>query len=330
MKFGVRIPSFAWPELTYEGSASLLEYCRRIEDLPFSDIWALDHLLHSPALYGVSWMDPMIVLASAAQVTERVGLGTSALVMPLRHPVLLAKEIATIQHLSNGRFILGAATGWDEKEFEALGVRLKERGKRTDEVLELTMRLLSEEDVTYDGTFSSVSHVTIYPRCPMPPPLWVAGGSLGHAPETPDKPYIAPGVLRRIARAEGWMSRSSGSDAAMVEADWAAIQDHLRQQGRDPASLTFAHTQFVHIVEAKSEDEALEQQLPLLFRVMGTHRTRQELASSYLVGTIDEVHRRVRDLARAGLQYLILTPVSGDTAQLDLLVKHLVLPFAHS
>lgn len=328
MKFGVRVPSFAWPDLTFANADTLLDYCRRVEDLPFCDIWALDHLLVASALYGVSWLDPLIVLSAIAPITTRVGLGTSALVLPLRHPVLLAKDIATLQHLSQGRFIFGVATGWDEKEFQALGIPLKERGRRTDEILDLTMRLLTEEDVSYSGRFYQLDGVTIYPRLPEPPPVWVAGGSLGHAPETPDKPHIAPAVLRRIARAQGWMSRSSGSDVAMIEADWKVVQTYLRDAGRDPASIVFAHTQFVHIVESSSEQDALDEQIPHFVRIMGTHRTQQELAASYLLGTVEQIQRRVGELAQAGLQYMILTPVSEDPGQLDLLVKHLIEPFS--
>ena len=95
---------------------------------------------------------------------------------------------------------------------------LKERGARLDEGLEVIRRLLSEESVTHHGRFYHLDDVSMEPRPPQPVPVWIAGGSLGHAPETPDKPFIAPRVLDRIARADGWMSRSSGSDTAMVKA----------------------------------------------------------------------------------------------------------------
>ncbi len=327
MRFGVRVPSFSWPELNFDDASKLLDYCRRVEDLPFEDIWVIDHLLAASALYGVSWLDPMAFLSTVAAVTDRVGLGTAAMVLPLRHPVLLAKEIATLGMLSHGRFRFGIATGWDEKEFASLGLSLRDRGARTDEVLELTMLLLTQPNVSYEGRFYRVEDVTIYPTLPEPPQLWVAGGSLGHAPETPDKPFIAPAVLGRIARAHAWMSRSSGSDASMVAADWQTIQDYLQSRGRDPSSLTFAHTQFVHLVEAPSDEEALAEQLPHFIRVMGTHRNQEELSASYLVGTIDRIQERVAGLADAGLEYMIVTPVSNEIDQLDLICKHLVEPF---
>jgi probable F420-dependent oxidoreductase len=326
MNFGLRIPSYAWPKVSPENADAFRDYCRRADSAPFEDLWVIEHLLVAPAVYGVSWLDPFVTLALAAGVTERVGLGTAALVLPLRHPVLLAKEIASLQALSRGRFIFGVATGWDEKEFDVMGVPLKERGKRTDEALDTISRLLTEEEVTFEGRFFRFDRITIHPRV-APPPLWVAGGSLGHAPETPDKPYIAPGVLRRILRADGWMCRSSGSDVEMVRKDWQEVRGFLQENGRDPNTLTFGHTQFVHLVETTKTEEALEEQIPHFIRVMGTHRTEEDLRASYLLGTVEEIQGRIAELADIGLEYLIITPVANEPAQVELISKHIVEPF---
>ncbi len=327
MKFGLRLPSYAWPDATYEQVGRLGAYARQAETAGFDSLWVIEHLLASPALYAVAWHDPLAVLAHVAAVTEWVRLGTAILVLPLRHPAIVAREVLTLDFLSGGRFILGAGTGWDEQEFATVGVPLKERGARLDEGLEVIRRLLSEESVTHHGRFYDLDEVSMAPRPPKPPQVWIAGGSLGHAPETPDKPYIAPKVLERIGRADGWMSRSSGSDAGMVKADWIVVQDYLRGIGRDPATLTFAHTQFVHISEAPTRDKAIAEQGPFFTRVMGTQRSFEDLAASYLLGTIDDVQRRIADLAAVGLQELIITPVTDDPRQLDLLATHVVAPF---
>lgn len=328
MRFGLRIPSYAWTDLTYDQSRQLLDYCRRIDALPFEDIWVIDHLLVSKGVYGVSWIDSMTMLAAAAGVTEQVGLGTAALVLPLRHPVVLAKEIASLHQLSAGRFRFGVAVGWDPAEFEAVGIPLKERGKRTDEALDLIERLLGQEEVTFEGRYWSVRDLTIYPRVPDSPQLWVAGGTLTHAPDTPDKPYIARGVLDRILTADGWMARSSGSDPGDVKNDWEAVQDHLVANDRDPATLTFGATQFLHVVEDASRDVALAEQMPHFLAVMGEHRTDDDLQASYLTGTIDDMQATIAGLSDAGLEYLILTPLINDAAQLELIVRHIVEPFS--
>ncbi len=328
VRFGLRIPSYAWPGISYDDSRQLLDYCRRVEAHRFEDIWVIDHLLVSKGVYGVSWMDSLVMLAAAAGVTERVGLGTAALVLPLRHPVVLAKEIASLHQLSGGRFRFGVAVGWDPDEFDAIGVPLRERGKRTDEALELIRRLLTEESVTFDGQFWQVKDLTMYPRIPDLPPIWVAGGTLTHAPDTPDKPYIAPGVLRRISAADGWMARSSGSDPGDVKDDWQAVQDHLISIGRDPDTLTFGATQFLHVVESASADQALEAQMPHFLAVMGEHRTSEDLQASYLTGTVEDMQETVAGLQAAGLEYLILTPLTNDPDQLELISRHVVEPFS--
>lgn len=326
--FGLRIPSYAWPDLDTQQSRALLDYCRRIDGMPFADIWVIDHLLVSKGVYGVSWIDSMTMLAAAAGVTERVGLGTAALVLPLRHPVVLAKEIASLHMLSGGRFRFGVAVGWDPAEFDAVQVPLRERGRRTDEAMEIIDLLLTQENVSFEGQYWQFGDVTIYPRVSTTPDIWVAGGTLTHAPDTPDKPYIAKGVLNRIMKADGWMARSSGSDPEDVRADWIAVQTHLTSKGRDPASLVFGATQFQHVSEAASTELAVQEQMPLFAAVMGDHRTTADLQASYLTGTIDDIQETIGGLQAAGLRYLILTPLTSTPAQLDLIVKHIVEPFS--
>lgn len=328
LRFGLRIPSYAPPGLDYRQTRDLLDYCRRTDELPFDDLWVIDHLLVSKGVYGVSWLDALSTLSAAAGVTQRVGLGTAALVLPLRHPVILAKEVASLQMLSGGRFRFGVAVGWDPDEFAATGIPLQERGRRTDEALYLIRLLLTKENVTFAGRFWQVENVTIFPRVPELPQVWIAGGTLTHAPDTPDKPFIAPGVLDRILGADGWMARSSGSDPGDVQSDWLVVKDHLLANGRDPSTLTFGATQFLHVVEEPNREEALAQQLPRFHEIMGNHRTDPDLKASYLTGTIDDMQGTVAALGAAGLQYLILTPLVDDPRQLELITKHIVEPLA--
>jgi alkanesulfonate monooxygenase SsuD/methylene tetrahydromethanopterin reductase-like flavin-dependent oxidoreductase (luciferase family) len=102
LTFGVWLPTYAWADAGPEHVRSLAESIRRCEEYGF-DIWVIDHLLTAPGLYDVAWLEPLNVLAYAAALTQRVRLGTGILVLPVRHPVLLAKEIGTLCHLSQGR-----------------------------------------------------------------------------------------------------------------------------------------------------------------------------------------------------------------------------------
>src|SRR5215469_1249957 len=112
MRFGVWLPSFAWPgENAWEPVDSLREWCT-IADGAGLDIWAVDHLLVGAGLYGASWLEPMETLSFAAALSRRVKIATGILVLPVRNPVLLAKEIASLQVLSDQRFALGVGPGW--------------------------------------------------------------------------------------------------------------------------------------------------------------------------------------------------------------------------
>jgi alkanesulfonate monooxygenase SsuD/methylene tetrahydromethanopterin reductase-like flavin-dependent oxidoreductase (luciferase family) len=118
--------------------------------------------------------------------------------------------------------VLGVAPGWDEHEFQTLGMRLRERGRRTDEMLAALTRLLTERDVSFAGDFYRFESVTIEPRLSRFPELWVGGGSKLLTPLSPDKPSIVPPVLARIAAADGWLSRAAGTQQ-MVKDDVRAV-----------------------------------------------------------------------------------------------------------
>jgi len=128
-----------------------------------------DHLLRARDMYAITWLEPMATLSFAASITERVTLGPGVLLLPLRNPAVLAKEIATLQALSENRFIFGVGTGHYAPELAAAGAKISERGKRTDEVLELVKRLVAGEAVTYQGAHFKLDDVTIEPSTrPLP------------------------------------------------------------------------------------------------------------------------------------------------------------------
>ncbi len=145
-RFGVFLPSYIWEGDGPERARGIKSFARRVEELGFDSLFITDHLLAARRFYSVNWLEPLTTLAVAAGATEHVRLGTSILIMPLRNPVLLAKELATLQFLSDDRVILGAGVGWNDAEYEAVGVHKSERGKRTDEMLDIMMPLLEGRD----------------------------------------------------------------------------------------------------------------------------------------------------------------------------------------
>jgi hypothetical protein len=131
---------------------------RMAEDLGFDSVWIPDHIVAPRAVeerYGPVYYDAMAVLAYLAGITRRVRLGTTVLVVPSRHPVVLAKQVASIDQLSHGRVILGIGVGLARAEFDLLKVAFSERGPRTDEALQLMQALWTQDAPRFEGTYSS-------------------------------------------------------------------------------------------------------------------------------------------------------------------------------
>ena len=128
----------------------------------------------SPLFY-----DPVVTLSYVAAVTERVRLGTTVLVLPMRHPLPLAKELATLHNLSDGRLILGAGVGWLEPEFAALGVPFKERGRRMDEGIAMMRAVWTQDPVTFEAKYipAKIVDMTMTPLPISHIPLWIGGSS---------------------------------------------------------------------------------------------------------------------------------------------------------
>lgn len=170
--------------LPQAGPAASGESMRRsavlAEELGFADVWVSDHLVvptgvpYPPSAYV---FEPFTALTWVAASTNRVGLGTTVLVLPMRNPLVVAKSVASIDQLSGGRFILGTAAGWLEAEFDALGVPFDERGPRTDEAIEILRRCWTDDHITAEFPVHGARFASI--RCKPQParavPLWIGG-----------------------------------------------------------------------------------------------------------------------------------------------------------
>jgi len=170
--------------LPQAGPAASGEAMRRAavlsEDLGFADVWVSDHLVvptgaeYPPSAYV---FEPLTALAWVAACTSRVGLGTTVLVLPMRNPLVVAKTVASIDQMSGGRMILGAAAGWLEAEFDALGVPFAERGARTDEAIEILRRMWTDDHITAEFPVHGSRFVSMRAK-PQPVghvPIWIGG-----------------------------------------------------------------------------------------------------------------------------------------------------------
>jgi alkanesulfonate monooxygenase len=273
-------------------------------------------------MYAYTWIEPLTTLAFAAAVTKKVTLGTGVLLMPLRQPVLLAKTIASIQQMSNNRFILGAGTGWYPPEMFAMGTQPKERGKRTDEGLDIVRRLLSGEELTYEGDYYELDNVHVEPS-PVPLPVWVGGGSQVSGEQSVERPELHPRVKARIADADGWFSRPSAQPQQVAD-DWKLVHDALVEKGRNPDDVVIAHGQWLHLTEEDAPTAARAIQHRVAAEVLGDGRDEEHLERSYLFGTLDEVVRQCQERVDVGVEHLIIHPYTDDPAQVELWGKELL------
>src|SRR5215469_842505 len=204
MKFGIHLPH-AGEQAT---PALIRRHAIRAEALGFEDVWVSEHIIVPRKEFPRSplFHDPVLTLTWVAAVTERVRLGTSVLVLPMRHPLPLAKELATLHNLSGGRLILGAGVGWLEPEFAALGAPFHERGRRMDEGIALMRAVWTQDQVTFSTRFipAEITDMTMTPLPIAPIPLWIGGNS-------------DAALKRTIRLADGWHgSRETPEQAAGI------------------------------------------------------------------------------------------------------------------
>jgi len=262
----------------------MLDNVRRVERLGFDAIWSGDHIImYSPI------MDVMTVLASFATITTRVKIGTAVYLMPLRHPVATAKQVASLDILSGGRFMFGVGVGGEiAREFEAVGVPVYERGRRTDEGLEILTRVLSQEHVTYEGRYYQLRDVTLVPRPQQQPypPIWVGGRS--------------DAAIRRAARyASGWLGYLVSSHRLREAVH--QIQDLAPTYGRHPADMQGGMLLFTTI--AKDYDTAKQMAIAHLSRRY--NQPFENLVDRYCaLGTPEQCLEKIQAYIDAGMSNL--------------------------
>ncbi len=191
MRVGVHLPQYG----RVSGAESITRAARHAEALGFSDLWVSDHIVHPTAQSYPSphLFDPLVTLTWAAASTQRIGLGTSVLVVPTHNPLELANSLASLDALSGGRVTVAVGVGWSEVEYRALGYDFHNRGRRLDETIDLFRRVWSEDPVSFHGEFTSFDDLRILPKPHHPIPIWIGGSS-------------EPAYRRAAARGDGYQA----------------------------------------------------------------------------------------------------------------------------
>lgn len=234
MRIGITLPNMgpsANPEAVVAGA-------RRAEALGYDSVWAIDRMLYPvrprtpypaspdgrlPDFYRAV-LEPLSSLTFAAAHTERIGLGTSILDIPFYNPVVLARQLTTLDVLSKGRLRLGFGLGWSEDEFEAVGVPMKERGARADELLRCLRAIWTTDPVSFEGRFFRLAPSIIGPKPVQKPhpPFYLAA--------------FVPAAMRRAAtQADGWFPHGVPLDALPEKIE--ELRAMGREAGRADADL---------------------------------------------------------------------------------------------
>lgn len=230
MKLAVEFPSISYRE----GPAAIVKLAKGIEEIGYDQLDVYDHVVMGYDIEGreksfypaqMPIIEAFMMLSYAAAVTERIGLGTEVLVLPQRQPTLVAKQVSSLDTLSNGRVRLGVGVGWQASEYEALGENFKTRGQRMDECIELLRTYWRDERVNFKGKAYTAKAMAMEPKPPQGGdlPVWIGGNT--------------PPAFRRVGKfGDGWLA-SQVSDAEFAKRAMDAIREAALIAGRDPETI---------------------------------------------------------------------------------------------
>lgn len=287
MKFGIGIPTcregltlpapFATP-------SQIVELTQKAEKLGYDSVWADDHIMvtegmHLGSKVPPNWYDPMITLGAAAATTSRIRLCVGVICVPFRNPIIMAKQAATLDQISNGRFGLGWGLGRrDEYEHFNTEAGKVHRGRLTVEIMESVYRLFTEDHVTYEGEYIKFRDVSLYPKpVQSPPSIYIAG-------ETEDTP-------NRVASWASGQLMSMLSSSRPIPERLELLRKSLEEHGRKFSDVdkTVVIVQNVN----KSHEKAVE---AFKKSVIGTHVKPERMVKvvgDNAIGTPDEVAEKV-------------------------------------
>ena len=301
-QFGVSLPTIGMGD-----PQAIRLVAEQSEAAGLDSVWAADHIVlptatSSPYPYsaggeflippGMPFMDQFTSLSYVAGITSRIRLGTAVTLLPLRHPLAVAKTVATLDVLSGGRAILGVAAGWLEEEFAALGLDFATRGRMLDEGLAVLREIWTKPVASHHGEFYAFDDVAAYPQPSQSPlPIWVGGHT--------------PPVMRRAARlGDMWLPPLYGTSPSQLSESFARVREIAEEAGRGPNAVGLALRVLVDLREEPdlTGPEKRGAVLGPAERVTETLAAYQEIGVQHFVmlpqaRTLDDVQRTVAMLA---------------------------------
>ena len=316
MRLGVNVPNFG----PGTSPGVLRSWAQTVEGLGFDLLMVSDHIAVTPDVaeqYPAPFYEPFTTLAWLAGITSRVRLGTTVLIVPYRHPLLIARMAANLNQLSGGRLVLGVGAGWNEDEHEAYGIPLpplKERFDRLEEGIAVIKALWTGGPVDFEGRFYRLHGAAAYPRPvqrPAPPLLIGGDGEIR--------------LLRIVARDAGeWNSHAPGPDAYRLKR--AKLEEHCRAVGRNPDAIHRSWMGGVLIArnggELAEKGRWMQSFLAALRDVRPDGAPDELRRRSWIVGTPDQVASQLDAWSAVGVERVMFQWYNLDDLDgLDLLAQ---------
>lgn len=305
--FGVAARNFtAYPEMP--DARQLVDYGVFVEQLGYDSVWVWDHML-----LGVEpnfpIIDSLTVLTAIAARTDTIKLGTGILVLTLRNPIVLAKQLSSMDQLSQGRLIMGMASGWYKREFDAVGVPFEKRGKIMGENLEIINRLWTEEKVTGQYLAHNLSNAVMYPKPYQKPrmPLLIGG-------------YVDKVLQRAATVGDGWLTYFYRPED--FKKSWDKIRAFAKEGGKDPDTLLNASQ--LPIMVGSSREAVRDQMMEWLNAEWDFPAHSDCSRDSAIMGSVDECVEQLREHLAAGVQKIIFVPYRYQREQIEIIAREII------
>ncbi len=305
MDYGVHLPLLAFDGKPYS-LKSLQKYTSTAAELGYQAISANDHLVFSRP-----WLDGPTALAAVLGQTGNMTVATTVSLPVIRGPVPLAKALAAIDILSEGRLIVGVGPGSSPRDYAAAGLPFEERWQRLDEAIGALRVLLGADANPVNGNFYSTEGIVLEPRPAQAagPPIWI--GSWG-----------SKAGLRRTARlGDGWLASAYNTTPQLYAQAWTRLKEYLSEGGRDPSGFPNAiATMWSYVTEDRGRADAVVRE------VLGPaiNRPEDELKERVLIGAAAECAEKLQAYKEAGAQRVFLWPVADEINQLELFQAEVV------
>ena len=326
-EFGIRVPNSG----PLSSKENIVKAAQSSEELGFDTVWLHDHVVWSSEMHRhhissgateaitdaqeANFFECMTTMSYLAAKTKDIQIGVACLVMPLRNPIYAAKQCATLDHLCDGRLLVGVGLGSkatrESSEFDVFEVPIKGRGNRTDEYIEAMKAVWTQPMASYEGKYLKFDNAEIHPKPVQKPhpPVWVGG-------------WMDQAAVRAGRYGEGWIP--GWLSPKEMARGCEILRNTAEDAGRDPAGIKIAVEKLAAI--ARTRDEAMTLALPTIRESSHTYERDvdniQFALDRHIIGSVDDIRRRIDEFIEAGVQHFELKLIYPD---MDTMYKEMLL-----